>query len=190
MQILRNLLAPAIVLSTLLASTARSQNHQPFSFELRAGGSIPAGEFVDFASPGGNVGLTLLFAPDSTWAVYAGVQRAAFSSKYGGDISIRDVGVRAGARFDVPEARMGSTRTWLEAGVLLHRTSASSTNLRSNWKLGLEGGIGLATPLSPRVSFSPGVRYRRQNVGAVPLVGERKLHVSYFGLDLGINVQP
>ena len=141
MQILRNLLAPAIVLSTLLASTARSQNHQPVSFELRAGGSIPAGEFDDFASPGGNVGLTLLFAPDSTWAVYAGVQRDAFSSKYGaGNISIRDVGVRAGARFDVPEARMGSTRTWLEAGVLFHRTSATSVNLSST--LAISGGVG------------------------------------------------
>lgn len=198
MQSLRNLLAPALVISAILAPGAHAQS--PVSFELRAGGSHPTGEFNDVASPGWNVGAAVLFAPDSTWSVYAGVQRDAFAvendNKLGVRLRIRDFGVRAGARFDVPEARLGPARTWLEAGALYHRTSIRGSNeqvsvdRKFDWGLGFEGGIGLAFPVGPRVLLSPGLRYRYEKVDFVTVEGEQNETVNYFVLDMGLNFRP
>src|SRR5215213_7048238 len=178
MHIIRNLLAPALVLSALLGTGARAQTAHPVSFELRGGASVPTGEYREGVPTGRNAGATVLIPLDSTLSLYAGYQHdqtsGAFKDELGRGETLSDHGFRAGARLDVPEGRIGSSVTWLELGAMLNKL-----NVATGWKLGLEGGLGVTVPLSPRVSLTPGLRYRNHAFGGRGIMGRHGDRAAY-----------
>jgi opacity protein-like surface antigen len=109
------------------------------------------------------------------------------------DVGIDDNTFRAGARVNVPLAGVVTVQPWVEAGVLVGRTSVSASNgdigasLDSDWTVGFEGGAGLSFAVAPRVSLTPGVRYRQHKAEFDDFDGSGD--VKYIAVDLGVNIK-
>ncbi|HEX8831411.1 MAG TPA: hypothetical protein VF705_09615 [Longimicrobium sp.] len=184
MKTLRALLAPALVLSALLPAHAHAQTAHPLSFELRGGASVPTGEYREAVPTGWNVGAAVLLPVDSTLSLYAGFQHDQTSDLFD-DQTLSDNGFRAGMRLGMPESRTSSAEAWLELGGMLNKLS-----LVNGWRLGLEGGIGLTLPVSSRVSFTPGLRYRSHTFSGRGILGRDGERAAYVSLDLGLQLHP
>jgi hypothetical protein len=189
MHTIRTLLAPALVLSVMLGTGARAQTAHPVSFELRGGASIPTGEYRGDVPTAWNLGATVLVPLDSTLSLYAGFQHDqtsnAFRDGLGRGTTLSDNGFRAGGRLEMPEGRIGSTRTWLELGGMLNKL-----NLVGGWRLGAEAGLGFDLPASSRVSLTPALRYRTHGYGGRGIVGRDGDRAAYVSLDLGLRFHP
>lgn len=198
MKHLRTVLAPALVLSAVLATSAHAQNPLPVSFELRGGASFPTGDFADGVSTGWNVGASVLYAAQPNLAVYLGFQHDAFSVDDDGsedvDVGIDDNGFRGGLR--VLLGTMGTVRPWVEGGVLFNRVSVKgsdgdvSASVDSDWKVGFEAGAGFSFDLSPKVALTPGVRYRQHGVSFDDIDEDANGDLKSVVVDLGISIHP
>jgi hypothetical protein len=198
MKHLRTVLAPALVLSAVLATRAHAQTPLPISFEGRVGASIPTGDFSDGVKTGWNLGLTGFYSPQPTLALYLGFEHSAFSldeDTEDVDVGIDDNAVRAGARLSIPLSA-APVRPFVEGGAVFARTSITgsdgevSASVDSDWKVGFEVGAGFAFDVSPRVSLTPGVRYRQHGVSFDDVEGGDDLSdVSYVVVDLGVHVR-
>ena len=199
MQFPRTVLAPALVLSALLATTAHAQNTLPVTFEVRGGASIPTGDFADGVKTGWNVGGAVLFSPSPNLALYAGYQHDELTIDDDDteevDLGVQDNGLRAGARLSVPLAT-GTVRPWVEGGLLYNRTTISgsdgevSASFDSSWELGFEVGGGFSFDVSPTISLTPGIRYRQHKVDFGDLADGATGDVNTVVVDLGINFHP
>lgn len=201
MTALRRVLAPALVLSAVLATAATAQSTLPITVEVRGGAAIPTGEFDDGASTGWGVGATVRYAVTPMVDLYAGYDYFDFGSdeeldEEDVDIGIQDAGLRAGGRFNF--SPLGSVSPWAEAGLLFSRASVSisdgsaSVKVNSNWGIGFEGGAGFGVALSPRVSLTPGVRYRFHEAefdSEDVEEGPESVDVTYVAIDLGVNIR-
>lgn len=201
MTAIRRLLAPALVLSAVLATTASAQGTLPITIEVRGGAAIPTGDFDDGAGTGWGLGATVRYAVTPNVDLFAGFDRFEFGTDEelddeDIDFGISDSGVRAGARFSFQT--LGSVQPWLEGGLLFNRSTVSigdgttSIDVNSEWALGFEAGAGIAVPLSPRVSLTPGVRYRVHEAEfELDEVeeGPQSIDVTYFAIDLGVNIR-
>jgi opacity protein-like surface antigen len=194
----RTVLAPALVLSALLATTTHAQNTLPVAFEVRGGASIPTGDFADGVSTGWNLGGSVLFSPSPNLALYAGYQHDDFNADDDSedvDIGVQDNGFRAGARLSVPLAT-GTVRPWVEGGLLYNRTTISgsdgevSASFDSSWELGFEVGGGFSLDLTPTISLAPGIRYRQHKVDFGDIAEGATGDVKTVVVDLGINFHP
>lgn len=198
---IRRLLAPALVLSAVLATTASAQSTLPITIEVRGGAAIPMGDFDDGAGTGWGLGATVRYAVTPAVDLYAGYDRFEFGTdadldEEEFDLGLSDSGFRTGARFSF--APLGSLRPWVEGGLLVNRSTVSisvesaSIDVNSEWALGFEGGAGFAVPLSPRVSLTPGVRYRMHEAefeAEETGEGPQSIDVSYLAIDIGVNIR-
>ncbi|HEX9936355.1 MAG TPA: outer membrane beta-barrel protein [Longimicrobium sp.] len=201
MTAIRRLLAPALVLSAVLATTASAQSTLPITIEVRGGAAIPTGDFDEGVSTGWGLGATVRYAVAPSVDLYAGFDHFEFGTDEELDdeeieFGIADNGLRAGARFSF--STLGSVQPWLEGGLLVNRSTVSigdgttTIDVDSEWGLGFEAGAGIAVPLSPRVSLTPGVRYRMHEAKfEVEDVeeGPESIDVTYFAIDIGVNIR-
>lgn len=198
---IRRLLAPALVLSAVLATTASAQSTLPITIEVRGGAAVPTGDFDDGAGIGWGLGATARYAVTPNVDLYAGFDHFEFGTDEELDdeeieFGIADNGLRAGARFSFQT--LGSVQPWLEGGLLFNRSTVSfgdgttTIDVDSEWALGFEAGAGIAVPLSPRISLTPGVRYRMHEAKfEIEDVeeGPQSIDVTYFAIDLGVNIR-
>ncbi|HEX8904529.1 MAG TPA: outer membrane beta-barrel protein [Longimicrobiaceae bacterium] len=198
--------APALLLGAFVALPARAQGILPFSAEVRGGVALPQGDFNDGADTGWGIGGTLRYRIAPMVDVYAGYDRFSFgadsSSDFdeGVDVSIRDEGFRAGARFTFP---LASTLTglspWVEGGATFNRTTlhasdgSASIDVNSDRSVGFEVGAGLNFAVAPRVSLSPGVRYRSHKASfddAIDGGDGSDVDANYFVVEVGLSIHP
>ena len=190
----RRLLAPALLLCAALAQPALAQGTPPLSFEARAGVAFPERESraLDI---GWIVDATLRYPLTPGLDAYAGYSYGSSSVDLDDetvDVSVRDHGVRAGLRGDL-RAGTPSVTPWVEFGVLLNRAelrasdSGESESESSKWGLGFEAGAGLSFPVAPRISLTPGIRYRTHKIEFEDSGGTG--HADYIVVDLGVNVR-
>jgi opacity protein-like surface antigen len=201
---IRKLLAPALLLGAALAHPARAQTVLPLSFEGRGGVAIPTGDFDDGTGLGWSVGGTVFFRAAPMVSVFGGFEHAMFTTDddadfEGIDSDITDNGFRLGARFDVPTGALTGLSPWVEGGATFNRTSINlsdgegqSASFSSDRAVGFEVGAGLSFNVAPRVSITPGVRYRshKADFGDIFEEGESvELDVNYFTIDLGVHIR-
>jgi len=191
---IRRLLAPVLLLGAAVAPPALAQTPHPFSVEARAGAVFPERDSREL-DVGWIVDATLRYALTPGLDAYAGYSFGSSSLDLGDetvDVSVRDHGFRSGLRADL---RVGTPKVtpWAEFGVLLNRTevkasaSGESDTERSKWGLGFEAGAGLSFPVAPRISLTPGIRYRTHKIEFEDSSGTG--HADYIVVDLGVNVR-
>ncbi|HKP77214.1 MAG TPA: outer membrane beta-barrel protein [Longimicrobiaceae bacterium] len=200
---IRKLLAPAIVLgAAALAQPAQAQTILPLSFEARGGVVLPQGDFSDGLSTGFTVGGAVHYRIAPMVSLYGGYDYARFSTEddadfEGVDANVTDNGFRVGARFDVPLVGMTGISPWLEGGATFNQTTihlsddSSALGLDSDRSVGYEVGAGLSFNVAPKISLTPGVRYRSHtaNFGDDGEGGDNKVDANYFAIDLGIHIR-
>jgi hypothetical protein len=199
---IRKLLAPALLLGAALAHPARAQSVLPLSLEARGGAAIPTGDFSDGIGTGWSVGGAVFFRAAPMVSVYGGFEHARFGIDQdadfeGIDANVTDNGFRLGARFDVPFGSLTGVSPWVEGGATFNRTSlnasddsGASASFGSDRSVGFEVGAGLAFNVAPRISLTPGVRYRAHQADFSDTDEELgELDVNYFTIDLGVHIR-
>jgi len=192
------LLAPALLLGAALARPAAAQTALPLSFEVRGGIGLPVGDFDDGAALGWIVGGTVRYRSNANLDFYGGFDFASFPPDDDvdvgeADVDFRDFGVRAGVRADLQIASVPAIVPWIEAGLLVNRTSVKgsagevSATIDSDWALGAEAGAGISIPIGPRAALTPGVRFRTHKADFGDDLGNSTM--SYFAIDLGVLVR-
>jgi len=193
---IRRLLAPVLLLGAAVAQPAFAQTPHPISFEGRAGVALPERDSREL-DIGWIVDATLRFELTPGLDAYAGYSFGSSALDISDqiedvDVDIRDHGFRSGLRADL---RVGMPRAtpWVEFGVLLNRTEVKASNSdesdseHSEWGLGFEAGAGLSFPVRPRISLTPGIRYRTHKIEFEDIGGTG--HADYIVVDLGVNVR-
>lgn len=199
---IRKLVAPALLLGAALAHPARAQSILPLSFEARGGVAIPTGDFDDGAGTGWSVGGAVFYRVVPMVSVYGGFEHARFSTDSdadfeGIDSNLTDDGFRLGARFDVPFGALTGVSPWVEGGATFNRTSihlsddtGSSVSVDSDRSVGFEVGGGLSFNVAPRISLTPGVRYRSHTADFGDTTdGPAKVDVNHLTVDLGVHIR-
>jgi opacity protein-like surface antigen len=198
---IRKLMVPALVLgAAALATPASAQTVLPLSFEVRGGAVLPQGDFDDGANTGFTIGGTVHYRIAPIASLYAGFEHAQFGVDEDSDFedvdaNITDQGFRLGARFDVPlAASMTRISPWVEGGATFNKTSInlsddeSSVGVDSDRSVGFEVGAGLSFAVAPKVSITPGVRYRSHKAEFGGGEGE-EVDANYFSIDLGVHIR-
>ena len=198
---IRKLICPALLLGAALAQPARAQTILPLSFEARGGVAIPTGDFADGAGTGFNVGATVHYRVAPMVALYGGFEHAAFTLDDDADFEdvdtdVTDNGFRLGARFDVPLGALTSVGPWVEGGATFNRTSLNlsdsetSLSVDSDRSVGYEVGAGLSFAVAPKISITPGVRYRSHKADFGDSDdGPAEVDVNHFTIDLGVHIR-
>jgi len=200
---IRKLVAPALLLGAALAQPARAQSVLPLSVEARGGVAIPTGDFDDGTGLGFSVGGTVFFRAAPMVSVYGGFEHAQFTTDddddlEGLDADITDNGFRLGARFDVPFGSLTGVSPWVEGGATFNRTSfnvsddesGASVGIDSDRSVGFEVGAGLSFNVAPRISITPGVRYRSHKADFGDTEdGPAEVDVNHFTVDLGVHIR-
>lgn len=199
---IRKLIVPAFVFgAAALAVPASAQTVLPLSFEVRGGAVLPQGDFDDGAGTGFIIGGTVHYRVAPIATIYGGFEHAQFSTDEdadfeGIDTDITDQGFRLGARFDVPLSGMTRVSPWVEGGATFNKTTinlsdgGSSVGVDSDRSVGFEVGAGLAFALAPKVSFTPGVRYRSHKADFGDTDdGPAEVDANYFSIDLGVHIR-
>ena len=202
---IRKLLVPACVLgAAALAQPAQAQTILPLSFEARGGVVLPQGDLNDGASTGFTVGGAVHYRIAPMVSLYGGYDYSRFSvdddSDFGNvDANLTDSGFRVGARFDVPLGALTGVSPFVEGGATFNQTSVnlsdsgggSSVGVDSDRNLGYEVGAGLSFNVAPKISLTPGVRYRSHTAdfGDDGEGGDNKFDANYFSIDLGVHIR-
>lgn len=171
MKHLRATVAPAMLLAAVLASRGAAQDSR-VSLEVRGGGAFPTGDFRSEALRGWTLGATLRYAASPNLDVYGGAQHENFPTHVlvidgppvarAAGYRTLDNGVRGGLRASLPLPSVG-VRPWAEAGLTYSRVTLTAPGLpdtQTHWQAGYELGAGVGVGLGPRITLTPGVRYR------------------------------
>jgi opacity protein-like surface antigen len=198
---LRSFALTLAALAVAGGTTLRAQSILPFSVEARAGAALPTGEFKDGAGTAWGVGGTVRYHAMPMLGIYAGYDQFTFSVDEGdaefgdSDANFRDAAFRLGARFQVPFAGLTGVSPWVEGGAVLARTSLNasdqgvSLSFDSDRSLGFEAGAGLNFAVAPKVSLTPGVRFRSHEATFDFDGDEETGTVSFVAIDLGVNIK-
>ncbi|HET7460835.1 MAG TPA: outer membrane beta-barrel protein [Longimicrobium sp.] len=182
----RTTLVPALLLVAVLARPGAAQGSR-VSLEARGGGAFPTGDFRGQASPGWTLGATLHYPVHPDLDVYGGVQHENYPTRLlvidgppvveAEGYRTLDNAVRGGLRAS-PRIPLAGVRPWAEAGLTYGRvtfTAPDSPDTQSNWRAGYELGAGLGVGVGPRVTLTPGVRYRHHGTSFTSEGDEVKL---------------
>jgi len=167
----------------------------PLAIEARGGAYIPTGDFAEGVGTGFGLGAIVSYRVIPALDIYAGYSWQRFALEEDEefddvDVDIEDSGFALGVRFEVPAAQ--SLGPWIRAGVILHQAKFSgsegslSVSFTSDRTAGLELGGGLAIPIAPALSITPGVSFRTYKP-KFDIAGEVESDdaLSYLGLELG-----
>lgn len=186
---MRAFLSGAAVLAALaLAGSASAQVPveiaTPISLEARGGIAVPSGDFADLADNAFGFGGSVHVQVAPRVSLYGGYSQTEFDLE-ALSADGTDRGWEAGAR--VAFSGVGFS-PWVRGGLLVHDfdVDAGAVEFDTDEEVGFEVGAGVAFPLGPRVSVSPGFAYRRYAVD-LPVRGE--LDVSYLNLDVGLRIR-
>ena len=191
---IHRLLAPVVLLGAAVAHPAFAQTLHPVSFEARAGAAFPERDSREL-DIGWIVDATLRYELLPGLDAYAGYSFGSSTLDIDDeavDVDIRDHGFRSGLRADL-RVGMPKATPWVEFGVLLNRIEVKASNSddsaseHSEWGLGFEAGAGLSFPVRPRISLTPGIRYRTHKIEFEGTGGTG--HADYIVVDLGVNVR-
>jgi opacity protein-like surface antigen len=196
---IRKLIIPGLVLGAALAQPAAAQSVLPFSFEVRGGAAIPQGDDFDGVSTGFSVGGTVHYQVAPMVGIYGGFEYAKFTfddDSEDVDSNISDSGFRLGARFAIPLGAMTGVSPWVEGGATFNQTSINLSNdggnsvgVDSDRALGYEVGAGLSFAVAPKISITPGVRWRSHKADFGDTDdGPAEVDVNQFTVDLGVHI--
>ena len=186
---MKGILSGATVLAALaLAGSASAQGPveiaTPISLEARGGIAVPSGDFADLADNAFGFGGSVHVQVAPRVSLYGGYSQTEFDLE---PLSAdgTDRGWEAGARIAFPGVGFSP---WVRGGLLVHDfdVDAGAVEFDTDEEVGFEVGAGVAFPLGPRVSVSPGFAYRRYAVD-LPVRGE--LDVAYLNLDVGLRIR-
>lgn len=189
---MRKVHALLLVLGLAIAAPVGLHAQTPLSVEVQAGVVIPTGDFAeDFATTGFGLGINAAYRILPMLDLYAGYswQRFGVDDEEfpDADIDVEDSGFALGARLNVPA--VPGLSPWVRAGVILHELQVSGTDggftasFTSDRALGFEVGAGLAFPVAPRVSLTPGITFRSYKPEFDGETADEP--VTYFGIHLG-----
>lgn len=182
---MKNVLAAALALGAVLSTAgAAAAQSSPISVEGRIGAAIPTGDFADVAGTAVTLGGSASLRVAPRVAVYAGYSDTRFNLKRSDATGI-DSGWEIGARVAFPGVGYSP---WVRGGLLVHdlRIRQGGVTGDGDSGLGFEAGLGVAYPIAPQVSFSPGISYRQYSSS---LLARGDRNVSYFTLDAGVRVR-
>jgi hypothetical protein len=190
MNILRTGLA-ALALAAALPAVASAQL-LPLSVEARGGAYIPTGDFADGLNTGFGFGGNVAYRVIPMLDIYAGYSWQRFGVEddeefEGATLDLDDSGFAFGARLHLPAAP--NLGPWVRAGVIMHQLKFTgsdggiSVSLSTDRAVGAEIGGGLAIPLMPSLSLTPGVSFRTYKPRFEGATSDEP--VQYFGLELG-----
>jgi opacity protein-like surface antigen len=183
------ILAALAAVSVATTANAQMGPTTPFSIELRAGAALPTGDFGDGLNTGWTAGLTGQYNFTPMIGVYAGYQIASFGAddEEAGDedISVNDRGFNAGLRASL--SPLAGFSPWLKGGLVYNELEidVDGESVTTDSQLGFEVGGGLAFPLGPRISITPGVTYTMYSFDDEDL--DLDLDVSHVKIDIGLN---
>jgi opacity protein-like surface antigen len=164
----------ALAAAAPLAAQAQ-QAAGPLQFELRGGAGVPTGEFGEGLKTGWGINANAAYFVTPVIGIYAGYSYSRFGIKdadweveeadldFGFDVT--DSGIGLGAIVNVPG--VPSLAPWIRGGLVYHKLgfevsgSGGSASVKGDAALGFEVGGGLAIPVAPRISITPGVGYRQ-----------------------------
>ena len=181
--------ATSVILAAFaaLAVSGTASAQSPLSVEVRGGAAIPTGDFADNAKTNVGYGATVGLRVAPMISVYGGYSRAEFGlTQTASDAT--DAGFEVGARVGIPGLGTGIS-PWVKAGALFHELELEQRAIgtaRGDSEPGFEVGAGLAFPLGPQVTVTPGVAFRRYNT---EFFGQGTTQVSYVNADLGLHIR-
>jgi opacity protein-like surface antigen len=185
------ILAALAAVSMTGAANAQMGPTTPFSVELRAGAALPTGDFGEGLNTGWTAGLTAQYNFTPMIGVYGGYSFTSFGADEeevgeDEDVNINDRGFNAGLRASFAPMAAGLS-PWIKGGLVYNELEfeVDGESLTSDSKLGFEVGGGLAFPLGPRISITPGVTYTAYSFDDEDL--DLDLDVSHVKIDIGLN---
>jgi opacity protein-like surface antigen len=184
------ILAALAAVSVATTANAQMGPTTPFSIEVRAGAAFPTGDFGEGLNTGWTAGLTGQYNFTPMIGVYAGYQFASFSTDdeevgEDEDVNLNDRGFNAGLRASL--SPLAGFSPWVKGGLVYNELEfeVDGESVTSDSKLGFEVGGGLAFPLGPRISVTPGVTYTMYSFDDEDL--DLDLDVSHLKVDIGLN---
>jgi opacity protein-like surface antigen len=193
----------AALFAAILPAAAQAQVANPFSLEVRGGAGVPTGEFGKELETGWSAAVNGSFRFTPSLGVYAGYSYTDFGMDVSGffdefdvpvsgvDLSMVSSGFDAGVIAYIPGVSM--VEPWVRGGVILHQmqfkasAEGMSASEKGDFALGFEVGGGVAVPITPRISITPGVTYRSYKP---KFEGESSNEaMTDLGLDVGIRIR-
>lgn len=165
----------SLAAAAAFASPAAAQipNVTPFSFEVRAGGAFPMGDFAeeDDDGTGGletgyTLGANVTFHLMPLIGIYGGYTYNKFGVDGEDDVDVVDQGLNAGVRLAIPTPLI-PIDPYLKAGVVFNQLELSGSDgpttvgIETDRSVGFEVGAGVGIGLGPKLSFTPQVMYTR-----------------------------
>lgn len=176
----------------LALATSSAAAQQRLAVELRGGADIPTAEIEgEELGTGFGFDATLRYRFMPHLAIYGGWDWIRFSpddSFAGADLDFEETGYVFGLRFERPFA--ASLGAWGRAGGTYDHIEIENADgdliADSEHGLGWEAAAGLAIPMTPSLSVTPGVRYRALDRD-VELGGTTtEVELRYIALEIGL----
>jgi opacity protein-like surface antigen len=152
-----------------------------WSFEGRAGATVPTGELSDASAQSGlsaEAEAMYTFAPNAS--VFAGLGIHNFDCKDEDCDEISSSGFQGGLKYLF--AQSGAATPWLRGGVLVQ--SADVGDADSDTGLGFEAGGGIDLAVNENFSVSPSLRFLRYNAN----FSGPDLTMSWLSISLGAHL--
>lgn len=191
----------SLVATAAFAAPAAAQipNVTPFSFEVRAGGAFPTGDFgEDSGDDSGDVKSGYTLGANATFhlmpliGIYGGYTYNRFGLENLNSVDAVDQGIDLGVRLAIPTPLI-PIDPYVKAGLVYHRlglegpTDGEDFITDSDSSLGFEVGAGIGLGIGPKLSFTPQVTYTRYEP---KFDGEGiDLNVEHVRVDVGLRLR-
>jgi opacity protein-like surface antigen len=187
----RDIITLAALGLALATSSAAAQER--LAVELRGGADIPTQEISgEELGTGFGFDATLRYRFMPHLAAYAGWDWIRFSpdaSFAGADMDIEETGYVFGLRFEHPITGDSGLAGWIRGGGTYDHLELENADgdiiADSGHGLGWEAAAGLAIPVTPRLSVTPGVRYRALDRDVEIGAATTEVELRYIAVELG-----
>jgi hypothetical protein len=184
-----------LVLSAALfaavAPVAAQAQVSPFSVEVRAGAAIPTGDWAKddgetWVNTGYGFDVTAMYRVVPMFGVYGGFNYTSFGVKELSGADVNDSGFSVGLHVDVTD--MGMMQPWFRVGGMFnqYQTKFGGASFTTDRGFGFEAAGGVAVPVTPMISITPGVSFRSHKPKFEGETSDEAL--SYLGLSIGGRV--
>lgn len=180
--------------ATLALATIPAAGQERLALELRGGVDVPTAEIDgDELGTGFGFDATLRYRFMPHLAAYAGWDWIRFSpddSFAGADLDFEETGYVFGLRFEHPFTASSPLSFWARAGGTYDHLEIENADgdviADSEHGLGWEAAAGLAIPVTPRLSLTPGARYRSLDRDVELPGGTSEVELRYVALEIGL----
>ena len=190
---IRRTMTTAAALGLALATSSVAAQER-FTVELRGGLDTPTQEVgAQELETGFGFDATLRYRFMPHFSAYAGWDWIRFSpdaSFAGAGMDIEETGYVFGLRFEHPFTGDSGLSGWVRAGGTYDHLEIESSDgdiiADSGHGLGWEAAAGFAIPITPRLSVTPGVRYRALDREVEVGATTTDVELRYFAFELGL----